>query len=111
VIDAPTRQLSLSVAVDPLGINQSGRGPGPLPPVDVRVWVDRVLVVDARVTDTRPIEKLVTLPPGESRVFIETHVSRLFRPRDFGAADDREVGLLTRWRFVHPVGTTDSHGQ
>jgi hypothetical protein len=45
----------------------------------------------------------VTLPPDERRVFIETRVSRTFRPRELGRADDRELGLLARWRFLGPA--------
>jgi hypothetical protein len=37
-------------------------------------------------------------------VLIETRVSRTFRPRDFGRPDDRELGLLARWRFLGPDG-------
>jgi hypothetical protein len=100
VIDAPTRYLSLAVAVDPLGVNRPGSLPGKVPPVDVRVWVDRKLVVDSRVNDNQFIDTVVTLPPGEERVMIETRVSRTFRPGELGLVDNRELGLLTRWRFL-----------
>jgi hypothetical protein len=100
VVDAPTRHLSLSVAVDPLRGHRPNRLTSRIPPVDVKVWVDRKTVIDARVTDTAPITTYVPIREGEPRMLIETRVSRVFRPRDFGVADDRELGLLTGWRFL-----------
>ena len=31
---------------------------------------------------------------------LETWVSRVVHPRDFGVADDRELGLFVHWDFV-----------
>jgi hypothetical protein len=108
VVEAPTRQMSLVVAVDPMGVNRPGSLPGAIPPVDVRVWVDRTLVVDTRVNSSRPIETMVTVPPDQARVLIETEVSRTFRPGEYGMVDNRELGLLTRWRFLGAApGQTD----
>jgi hypothetical protein len=92
VIDASGRWLALTVRVNHLDIGAR--------PVDARAWVDGFLVVDTRLESTAPVTKYVRVPDGEKWTVVETRVSRVIKPRDFGAADDRELGLLVQWRFV-----------
>ena len=40
------------------------------------------------------------MPESEQRVVVETWVSRVMRPRDYGAADPRDLGLIVQWEFV-----------
>ena len=69
-------------------------------PVDTKAWVDGHLVIDARLESTAPVTKYVRVPDGEEWISIETRVSRAIKPSDFGVPDDRELGLLVRWRFM-----------
>ena len=69
-------------------------------PVDMKAWVDGHLVVDTRLASTAPVTKYVRVPDGETRVLVETRVSRVIKPSDFGVPDDRELGLLVKWRFM-----------
>ncbi len=72
----------------------------PIRPVDVKVWRDRQLVVEERLTSTAPVTKYISVPDGDRRLLLETWVSRVIRPRDVGVADDRELGLLVKWDFL-----------
>jgi hypothetical protein len=49
---------------------------------------------------TEPVTTHVFLPPDERWVLIETQVDRTLKPRDLGVTDNRELGLLTTWRFI-----------
>jgi len=49
---------------------------------------------------TDPVIEFVRLPEGVSRVVLETWVSRVVRPRDFGLDDPRTLGLMVAWAFV-----------
>jgi hypothetical protein len=69
-------------------------------PVDVKVWVDRRLVVDTRLSSIEPVTRDVEIAGLRPRAVIETSVSRTLNPRDFGVPDDRQLGLLVDWRFV-----------
>lgn len=105
VVEAPTRWLELTVSVNFLALIDGGNRsnsnrPSPIYPVRAVAWRDGEVVVDARLTDTSPVTRFVQVPRNEPRILLETWVSRVFRPRDFGVADDRELGLLVKWRFV-----------
>jgi uncharacterized membrane protein len=69
-------------------------------PVDVKVWIDGKRILTARLDTTQPITENIRIPDGRRRVLLETWVSRVLRPRDFGIADDRELGLLVKWAFT-----------
>jgi hypothetical protein len=92
-IEAPTRWMSLSVGVNHLDIQSR--------PVDAKVWLDGRLVIDERIESIAPITKNFEIPAGEKRVVLETWVSRVVHPRDFGVADARELGLLVQWNFLN----------
>jgi hypothetical protein len=92
VVTASGRWMALTVWVNHLDIGAR--------PVDTKAWVDGHLVVDTRLESTAPVTKYLRVPDGEERVLVETRVSRVIRPSDFGALDDRELGLLVQWRFT-----------
>jgi hypothetical protein len=92
VIDASGRWLALTVWVNHIDIGAR--------PVDMKAWVDGHLVVDTRLASTAPVTKYVRVPDGETRVLVETRVSRVIKPSDFGVPDGRELGLLVKWRFM-----------
>jgi hypothetical protein len=102
VIEAPSDWIELSVSVDHLRLTQAVDAPpsAPTRPVTARVWCNGELVVDETLTTTAPIVRRVQLPDGASHVMLESRVDRVLRPRDFGLADDRELGMLIGWRFV-----------
>jgi hypothetical protein len=108
VVEAPTRWIELTVSVDHLPLTQAndGRSSAPVPtrPVTARVWCNGEIVVDERLTSTAPVVKRVHLMEGPTHVMLESRVDRVLRPRDFGVADDRELGLLIGWRFVDGPG-------
>ena len=72
----------------------------PKRPVDVKVWANHQLLAETRLTAIEPVTRYFKVPDGDKRVVLETWVSRSLRPRDFGVADDRELGLLVDWKFV-----------
>ena len=86
------RWLALTVRVNHLDIGAR--------PVDAKAWVDGHLVVDTRLESAAPVTKYLRVPDGEKWALVETRVSRVITPRDFGAADNRELGLLVQWRFM-----------
>ena len=100
VIDAPSRQMEVSVAVNHHDIQDH--------PVDAKVWIDGSLALDTRLTDTSWRTFPVRLPEGERRVILETWVSRVLNPFEFGVMDGRQLGLLVRWRFPD-VPAPESH--
>ena len=71
----------------------------PAKPVDVKVWSEGRLVIDTRLKSTEPVTRTVQLPEGVKQTLVDTWVSRTVRPSDLGIADDRELGLLVKWRF------------
>jgi hypothetical protein len=74
-------------------------------PVDVKVFVDGRLTVSRSATSSYPITGSVELKPGADQVLIETWVSRVSRPSDFGGDDTRELGMAISWKFVDRPGT------
>jgi hypothetical protein len=71
-------------------------------PVDLKVWIDGVPLLDSRRDGGEPITWAVRIPEGQTRVLIETWVDRTWRPSDRGEADTRELGPGVRWRFIGP---------
>jgi hypothetical protein len=92
VIEASGDWMELTVSVNHVDVEQH--------PVDVRVWVNQKLVIDTRLDSIEPIRKLVAVPRERPRMFLETWVSRVLKPTDYGAADARELGLLVSWKFL-----------
>src|SRR5262245_409848 len=76
VIDAKGRQMEVSVAVNHHDIQAR--------PVDAKVWIDGSLALDTRLTDTSWRTLPVRVPEGERRVILETWVSRVLNPFEFG---------------------------
>ena len=89
-VEAPWMRLTVSVNHSDLARN----------PVDVRVWVADGLVIDTTLGTSTPAIRYVRMPESEQRVVVETWVSRVMRPRDYGAADPRDLGLIVQWEFV-----------
>ena len=70
-------------------------------PVDVRVWRNGELVVQATLRDHTHLTQYVPVPEGASRLLIRTWVSRTWRPSDHGSRDTRELGMAVGdWTFV-----------
>jgi hypothetical protein len=74
-------------------------------PVDARVWRNGELILQQRLTTTAPVTKYVRVAGGEQWILLETWVSRVLRPRDFGVPDDRELGMKIQWRFADRPGS------
>ena len=114
VIDAPARWMALTISVNHSriggGLSASGIGRNaPIRAVDVKVWRDRQLVVEAHLTNTAPVTEYISVPDGNRRLLLETWVSRVIRPRDLGVADDRELGLLVKWDFLDALPAASAH--
>ena len=69
-------------------------------PVDVRVWCAGEVVIETTLRTSDPITEQVRLPAGNDRFVLETWVNRVMRPRDYGGADPRDLGLVVSWEFV-----------
>jgi hypothetical protein len=69
-------------------------------PVDAKVWCDRRLILRPHLTDTNPVSAFVEIPEGKKPVILETWVSRVVRPADYGVQDRRSLGLIVQWEFV-----------
>jgi len=65
-------------------------------PVHVRVWADRTLVYDDDLKRSAAIFLDIPAPPGKTHMVVETEISRMWRPRDFGRDDPRTLGLSVR---------------
>ena len=66
-------------------------------PVHVRVWADSRIVYEGDLK--RPPEAIrldIPAHPGRTHMVVETEVSRLWRPSDFGQRDRRDLGLSIR---------------
>ena len=107
VLEAPTEWLELTVSANYLAVTQPGGGSGAIVatrPVAVKVWLNGELLVDTRLTTTAPVTKSVPMPDhetpqGRKWIVIETWVDRVFRPRDLGVPDDRDLGVAIKWSF------------
>ena len=65
-------------------------------PVHVRVWVDKKIIYDDDLKRSASIVRDIPAPPGQTHIVVETEISRMWRPRDFGRPDSRELGLSIR---------------
>lgn len=65
-------------------------------PVHVRVWVDKKIVYDDELKRSASIVRDIPAPLGQTHIVVETEISRMWRPRDFGRNDPRELGLSIR---------------
>ena len=66
-------------------------------PVHVRVWADSRIVYEGDLK--RPPEAIrldIPAHPGRTHIVVETEVSRVWRPSDFGQKDRRDLGLSIR---------------
>ena len=71
-------------------------------PVDLKVWIDGVPLIDSRRNGGEPITAAVRIPDRQTRVLIEAEVDRTWRPSDRGETDTRDLGPGVRWRFIDP---------
>ncbi len=92
VIEAPTPWLKVTITAGYPGFV--------VRPVNAKLWCDGRLVIDAQLSSVDPLIRFIAVPEGEKRIVIETKVSRVLRPKDFGMNDNRELGLLVKWEFV-----------
>ena len=65
-------------------------------PVHVRVWADSRIVYDDDLKRSAAIFLDIPVSAGQSHLVVETEISRMWRPRDFGRDDPRELGLSIR---------------
>jgi hypothetical protein len=103
VVPATARWLELTYSVDYRSIAHAMErrsAQAATRPVGITIRVDGEVVTDTTLTTTAPVTTYTRVPEGRAWLLIETGVSRTVRPRDFGVADDRELGMLVRWSFV-----------
>lgn len=65
-------------------------------PVHVRVWADSNLIYDGELKRSSAILQDIPAAPGQTHMVIESEISRLWRPKDFGSNDQRVLGLSIR---------------
>jgi hypothetical protein len=104
VVPAAARWLELTYSVDYRSIARAGMerrsAQAATRPVGITIRVDGEVAADTQLTTTAPVTTYTRVPDGRAWLLIETAVSRTVRPRDFGVADDRELGMLVKWSFV-----------
>lgn len=65
-------------------------------PVHVRIWADSRLVYDGGLKRSTAILQDIPATPGRTHMVIESEISRLWRPHDYGRNDPRVLGLSIR---------------
>ncbi len=65
-------------------------------PVHVRVWADSKIVYDDDLRRSAAIFLDIPATPGKTHMVVQTEISRMWKPRDFGRDDPRELGLSVR---------------
>jgi hypothetical protein len=104
VVPATARWMELTFSIDYRSIAHAGMersgAQAATRPVGVTIRLDGDVVTDTQLTTTAPVTTSARVPDGQTWVRIDTAVSRTVRPRDFGVADDRELGMLVKWSFV-----------
>jgi len=65
-------------------------------PVHVRIWADSRLVHDGELRRSAAILQDIPATPGRTHMVIESEISRLWRPKDYGRDDPRVLGLSIR---------------
>jgi len=92
VMPAPTRWIRMSFMVNHPDL--------PANPVDVRLRRNNELILRKRLRGPAPTVVYIQVPARDARVMLETWVSRVARPSDYGMPDRRVLGLLVHWDFV-----------
>jgi hypothetical protein len=71
-------------------------------PVQVKVWINRKLILRVRRQSNFPITRWIRMPSYGTPLMIQIDVDRTWRPLDFGgSADDGERGVAVReWSFT-----------
>ena len=104
VLEAPKPWMRLTISLEPadgdLRLESLLRNAVLRKALDVRVWRDGEEVLATALHTTKPVTEYVRIPAGRKRTVIETHVSRVVRPADFGLTDSRELGVSVAWNFV-----------
>jgi hypothetical protein len=104
VLEAPKPWMKLTVSLEPadgdLRLESLLRNGVVRKALDVRVWRDGEEVLATALHSTKAVTEYVRIPAGRKRIVIETHVSRVVRPADFGLTDSRELGVSVAWDFV-----------
>lgn len=65
-------------------------------PVHVRVWADSKMVHEGDLKRSAAIFLDIPATPGQTHMVLQTEISRMWKPRDFGRDDPRELGLSVR---------------
>jgi hypothetical protein len=65
-------------------------------PVHVRLWADSKLIYDGDLKRSTAILQDIPATPGSTHMVIESEVSRLWQPKDYGRNDPRVLGLSIR---------------
>lgn len=65
-------------------------------PVHTRVWADQRLVYDDGLKRSAAIFLDLQPAPGQTHIIIETEISRMWSPTEFGRSDRRILGLSVR---------------
>jgi hypothetical protein len=101
VMHSPKPYVEVTMSIDYLALgNRPDSAQALVRPTVVRLWRDGELVVDRQLTSTLPVRAYLPVDRDSPWVFLETDVSRVFRPRDVGVDDDRELGVRIRWAHV-----------
>jgi hypothetical protein len=69
-------------------------------PVRITVSGKCGVLLDRTVADSSPVELGIEVPPGQEMVQVDVHVSRGWRPSQFGERDTRELGVAVVDDFV-----------
>ena len=89
---APTRHLMIRYHVEHPDIGSR--------PVRLRITTPCQTIVDGFLKDGSVDGQALELPEGQSRVVLETDVSRTWRPTDYGKPDRRDLGAAVEADFV-----------
>jgi hypothetical protein len=70
-------------------------------PVRVRIWIDRISILDVRRRGNFPLERWVRMPAYGTPVIIEIKVDRTWRPLNVADADGepRRGAAVREWSF------------
>jgi hypothetical protein len=98
--DQPYVELTMAADYRTLGDPDNLPAPTPIRPVVAIVRRDGARVFTRELTTTAPVTLHLPVRAESPWLFLETEVSRVFRPRELGISDDRELGIQLRWRFV-----------
>ena len=117
VLPVRARWLALTVSLDYRALTSkdaevAARQPAVATrPVIARLRVDGNLVFERELATTAPATTLVPLSGDQKWVLVETWVSDVLRPQDFGVSDLRELGMRVQWRFHEAPPGAQGSGQ